>query len=147
VHRAAWSADVIPYVPVPVLVLQDPQDRIGTQAGGADTLAGRRGAASRTRDQAALCYGSATLVAVKVASRELRNDTAGVLRRAAAGESVQITVNGEPVAELGPLRGRRSHWTSSSLLVERLANTQADPALGDELRALSGGTDELGRIE
>jgi prevent-host-death family protein len=82
---------------------------------------------------------------VKVASRELRNDTAGVLRRAAAGESVQITVNGEPVAELGPLR--RPHWTSSSLLVERLANTQADPALGDELRALSGGTDELGPIE
>jgi prevent-host-death family protein len=84
---------------------------------------------------------------VKVASRELRNDTAGVLRRAAAGESVQITVNGEPVRELGPLRDRRSHWTSSLQLVERLANTQADPALGDEIRALSGGPDELGPIE
>ncbi len=84
---------------------------------------------------------------MKVASRELRNDTAGVLRRAAAGESVQITVNGEPVAELGPIRTRRSHWTSSSLLVERLANVQADAGLDDELRALSGGTDELGPIE
>ena len=94
-----------------------------------------------------MCYEGATLVAVKVASRELRNDTAGVLRRAAAGESVQITVNGEPVAELGPLRSRRSHWTSSSLLIERLTQTQADPRLGDELKALSGGTDELGPIE
>ncbi|RFU21174.1 type II toxin-antitoxin system Phd/YefM family antitoxin [Geodermatophilus marinus] len=83
---------------------------------------------------------------MKVASRELRNDTAGVLRRAAAGESVQITVNGEPVAELGPLRTHRPHWTRSSLLVERLGAIQADPALGDELRALSGGTDELGPI-
>jgi prevent-host-death family protein len=83
---------------------------------------------------------------VKVASRELRNDTAGVLRRAAAGESVEITVNGEPVAEIGPLRARRSHWSSSALLAERLADTQADPALGDELRAVSGGTDELGPI-
>jgi prevent-host-death family protein len=84
---------------------------------------------------------------MKVASRELRNDTAGVLRRAAAGESVQITVNGEPVAELGPLRARRSHWTSSSLLVERLPHIQADPALGNDLGSLSGGTDELGPIE
>ena len=83
---------------------------------------------------------------MRVASRELRNDTAGVLRRAAAGESVEITVNGEPVAELGPLRSLRSHWTSSTALVERLARVQADPALDGELRALSGGTNELGPI-
>lgn len=86
-------------------------------------------------------------VAVKVASRELRNDTAGVLRRAAAGESVEITVNGKAVAELGPLRARRSHWTSSAQLVERLIRTQSDPALRDELHALSGGDDELGPVE
>ena len=61
---------------------------------------------------------------MRVASRELRNDTAGVLRRAAAGESVEITVNGESVAELGPLRERRSHWTSSSVLVQRLAKSR-----------------------
>jgi prevent-host-death family protein len=83
---------------------------------------------------------------VRVASRELRNDTAGVLRRAAAGESVEITVNGEPVAELGPLRERRLHWTSSALLVDRLTKTQADPALRHELAAISGGTDELGPL-
>jgi prevent-host-death family protein len=84
---------------------------------------------------------------VKVTSRELRNDTAGVLRRAAAGESVEITINGEPVAELGPLRTRRSHWTCSGALVDRLPKVQADPQLAADLRAVSGGTDELGPIE
>jgi prevent-host-death family protein len=83
---------------------------------------------------------------MKVASRELRNDTAGVLRRAAEGESVEITVNGKPVAELGPLQERRAHWTSSARLVERLTRTQADPALRDELRNLAGGDDEFGPI-
>jgi prevent-host-death family protein len=83
---------------------------------------------------------------MRVASRELRNDTAGVLRRAAAGETVEITVNGEPVAELVPLRTRRPHWTAASVLLERLARTQADPELRDELRAISGETDELGPI-
>ena len=83
---------------------------------------------------------------MRVASRELRNDTAGVLRRAAAGESVEITVNGEPVAELVPLRARRSHWTAKAVLLERLIPAQADPTLRDELRALSGDTDELGPI-
>ena len=59
---------------------------------------------------------------------------------------MEITVNGEPVAELVPLRARRSHWTSKSVLLERLLEAQADPELRDELRALSGDTDELGPI-
>jgi prevent-host-death family protein len=84
---------------------------------------------------------------VRVASRELRNDTAGVLRRVAAGQSVEITVNGEPVAELGPLRTHRSHWTRSAFLVERLAKVQADSGLSEELEALSGDTEELRPIE
>lgn len=43
----------------------------------------------------------------EVASRELRNDTAGVLRRVRAGEDVTITVSGRPVAVLTPVRPRR----------------------------------------
>jgi prevent-host-death family protein len=35
--------------------------------------------------------------------RELRNNVAAVLRRAAAGERIVVTVDGEPVAQLGPL--------------------------------------------
>ena len=83
---------------------------------------------------------------MRIASRELRNDTAGVIRRAASGESVEITVNGEPVAELVPLRAQRSHWTTKAVLLERLVQAQADPRLRDELRAISGGTDDLGPI-
>jgi prevent-host-death family protein len=83
---------------------------------------------------------------MRVASRELRNDTAGVLRRATAGEVVEVTVNGEPVAELGPIREQRSHWTPRAVFAARLARTQADPALRADLRALTGDTDELGPI-
>ena len=59
---------------------------------------------------------------------------------------MEITVNGEPVAELVPLRARRSSWTAKAVLLERLIQAQADPELRDELRALSGDTDELGPI-
>jgi prevent-host-death family protein len=90
-----------------------------------------------------MCY----ISAMRVASRELRNDTAGVLRRAAAGESLEITINGEAVAELGPLRAHRSHWSPKADVVDLLLHAQADPALRDELRQLAGDTTELGPIE
>ena len=45
----------------------------------------------------------------EIASRELRNDTRGVLRRVAEGEDVVITVGGQPVAMLSPLR-QRPRW-------------------------------------
>ena len=35
--------------------------------------------------------------------RELRNNVATVVRRAAAGERIVVTVDGQPVAQLGPL--------------------------------------------
>lgn len=89
-----------------------------------------------------MCY----VLLVKVASRELRNDTAGVLRRAAGGERVQITINGEPVAELGPLSERRTHWTKSAHLVSRLEHIQADSGLRNDLLALAGDTEELGPL-
>lgn len=82
----------------------------------------------------------------RVASRELRNDTAGVLRRAASGERLEITVNGLPVAEVGPLRRARPHWTDRADFLRRLPNIQADSALGEELRAIAGDTAELGPI-
>jgi prevent-host-death family protein len=48
-------------------------------------------------------------VARTIAQRELRNDNAKVIEAVAAGESFVVTRNGEPVAELRPIRaGRRS---------------------------------------
>lgn len=83
---------------------------------------------------------------MRVASRELRNDTAGVLRRAAAGEALEITVNGEPVATLGPLEGSRSPWIPKAALLARLLDGQADPALAADLDRLAGDTGELGPV-
>jgi len=83
----------------------------------------------------------------EVASRDLRNDTAGVLRRVQAGEQVVITVSGRPVAELVPLQRRRRRWLSRNELVRRLAVARADPGLRDDLARLAGDTtDDLGPI-
>ncbi|HYZ98826.1 MAG TPA: type II toxin-antitoxin system prevent-host-death family antitoxin [Acidimicrobiales bacterium] len=39
----------------------------------------------------------------RIGVRELRNNVAAVLRRAAAGERVVVTVDGVPAAQVGPL--------------------------------------------
>jgi len=67
----------------------------------------------------------------QVSVRELRNQTSGVLRRVEAGERVLITVDRRPVAELVPL-ARHDRWVAHDRAVATL--TQADPALGDQLR-------------
>ena len=83
----------------------------------------------------------------EVPSRELRNDTAGVLRRVAAGERVTITVNGRPVAALVPLQRSRRSWIRRDDLVARLRRAQADPGLRADLQRLAGEmTDDLGPI-
>lgn len=82
-----------------------------------------------------------------VASRELRNDTAGLLRRVEAGERLTITVNGRAVAELVPLQRARRSWIRRDDLVARLRRAQADPGLRADLERLAGETtDDLGPI-
>ena len=39
----------------------------------------------------------------RIGVRELRNQVAAVLRRAEAGDRVVVTVDGRPVAQLGPI--------------------------------------------
>jgi prevent-host-death family protein len=39
----------------------------------------------------------------RVAVRQLRNEVAAVVRRAGSGERVVVTVDGRPVAQLGPV--------------------------------------------
>ena len=76
---------------------------------------------------------------VEVASRALRNDTRGLLRRVEAGEDVVITVDGRPVSVLRPI-GHRQRWLSRGELVHRFSGRQADPALAEELRELAPDT-------
>lgn len=83
-----------------------------------------------------------------VASRDLRNHTAEVLRRVADGSRVTITVNGRPVAELGPPTSVLRDAMPRAELIAVLGRHRADPALRAELEQLSGETtDDLGPPE
>jgi prevent-host-death family protein len=73
----------------------------------------------------------------EIASRELRNDTRGVLARVEAGEPVTITVNGRAVAVLQPVRERR-RWIGREQFLRRLV--QADAALTTDLAELAPDT-------
>lgn len=77
----------------------------------------------------------------EIASRDLRNDTAGVLRRVAAGEEVVITVRGKPSARLVPLDEQpRRRWMPRSELARVLRTAQADAGLRYDLERLAGQT-------
>ena len=82
-----------------------------------------------------------------IASRELRNDTAGVLRRVEAGDEVIVTVNGRPVARITAVREKRRQWLPKDEFLARLRGNQADPGLREDLLRLAGETtDDLGPI-
>jgi prevent-host-death family protein len=71
-------------------------------------------------------------MADQVSVRELRNQTAEVLRRVEAGERLEVTVDRRPVAELVPL-AKRAAWVPRRRVIEALV--QADPALREDLDA------------
>ncbi len=80
---------------------------------------------------------------MQVSVRELRNNTSDVVAAVRAGESVTLTSNGEPVADIVPHR-RRTRWLPGDWLRGQLQDRQADPALRRDLDRLAGGTiDEL----
>lgn len=97
-----------------------------------------------TRGKLRICYICSMAV---VASRDLRNHTAGLLRRVQGGEELVITVNGRPVAQLVPVSEERRRWLPKADLVSRLRQVQADPGLRGDLSRLAGETtDDLGPI-
>ena len=86
-------------------------------------------------------------MASEVASRELRNNTADLLRRVQAGEEIVITTRGKPVASLVPVETTRRRWLPRAELVRRLAVVQADAGLRNDLAVLAGDTtDDLDPI-
>ena len=71
-----------------------------------------------------------------VPQRDLRNDTAAVLRRVEAGETVRITSNGRPVADLVPVE-RAATYVPLRDVVDRIGGVlRADDRLDEELREL-----------
>jgi prevent-host-death family protein len=86
-----------------------------------------------------MCYGA--VMSGEVSVRELRNQTAAVLRRVEAGERLRVTVDRRPVAELIPL-ATRAVWVPRHRVTGALV--QADAALRDELaEAMPDTVDEL----
>jgi prevent-host-death family protein len=84
-------------------------------------------------------------MSVEVASRELRNDTAGLLRKVEEGERVVITRRGKPVADLVPHKKEASRWLTPAEVVEIREIASADPTWGAELAEMRA-ADDLGPI-
>ncbi len=62
-----------------------------------------------------------------IAQRELRNENAKVIEAVMAGETFVVTRNGEPVAELRPIRaGRRSFVTRDDVAALATAAVRID---------------------
>ncbi len=62
-----------------------------------------------------------------IAQRELRNENAKVIEAVAAGETFIVTRNGEPVAELRPLRaGRRTFVAREEVAALATAGVRID---------------------
>ena len=76
-----------------------------------------------------------------IAQRELRNQSGEILRQAEAGEQFTITVDGRPVATLGPYQKRQ--WVPKEDLLNTLRGLPPDTTLMDDLREMDGDLDEL----
>ena len=76
--------------------------------------------------------GLCTHVYMQVGIRELRNNVATLVRRAANGERVLVTVDGQPIAMLGPIEPVAGELTLDDLvaagLVRRPARLDRPPA-------------------
>jgi prevent-host-death family protein len=78
-------------------------------------------------------------MARSVSVRELRNHTAEVVAAMQAGESLTLTVNRTPVADIVPHTHRRSPWIPSAVLRRVVAEAGADAGLLDDLADVRGG--------
>lgn len=75
-------------------------------------------------------------MATDVPQRELRNNTAGLLRRVEAGERLRITVHGHPVAELVPTDRAQEFVPFDELVDDLRGLLRSDDRLAEELRDL-----------
>lgn len=78
-------------------------------------------------------------MARSVSVRELRNQTAEVVEAVLAGETLTLTVNRRPVADVVPHAPRRSPWVGSATLRRVVAEAGADSGLLDDLADVRGG--------
>lgn len=82
-----------------------------------------------------------------IASRDLRNHTATVLRQVADGAEVVVTVHGKPIALITRPRSRKQAGIPKEDFLALLDRQATDPSLADDMAWISeGSTDELGPL-
>ena len=74
---------------------------------------------------------------IRIPVRELRNDSAGILRQVEAGRSFLITVAGREVAELGPVASR-SRFASKSAVEAIIREAPLDDQFIRDVHAAAG---------
>lgn len=79
-----------------------------------------------------MCYG--LFMGPTISVRELRNTVSDVLRRVEDGERLTVTVDRRPVAEIVPLRRRRTVPAAEALAIA--SRHPADRRLLQEVRGL-----------
>ena len=78
-----------------------------------------------------------------IPQRELRNRISGVLRQVAAGERIRVTTNGQPVADLVPVKDARRRFVSKDELLELLRRVPLDPDFQRDLEVVNSTIDEI----
>ena len=77
-----------------------------------------------------------------IPQRELRNNVAGVLRDAEAGETFTITVRGRPVARLGPASADEPRVDVDRATLRRILAEPVDDGFAAELDAVEEPVDD-----
>ncbi len=73
-----------------------------------------------------------------VSIRELRNSTAALVSELEAGESLTLTVNRRPVADILPHLAQRDPWVPAAELRRIRAESAADRGLLEDLAEVRG---------
>jgi len=76
-----------------------------------------------------------------IAQRELRNHSGEILREAEAGQQFAITVDGRPVAVLGPYQKRQ--WVPKAEILKILRSQTPDPTFFQDLEGMGGALSDL----
>lgn len=77
-----------------------------------------------------------------ISDRELRKNTAGILRRVEAGETVRITVRGRAVAMLTPATAMRCTFVNREEVLQLLARAPLDRKVSADVRGVVAATIE-----
>ncbi len=77
-----------------------------------------------------------------IPQRELRNHSGEILRRAESGERFTITVEGRPVAVLGPVQRRQ--WIPKVEFLKILRSQTPDPTFFEDIKDMGGTLEDLG---